>query len=353
MTIAVLLPALTSLLALAFALALFDQWRDRRHGFQLIWGMGMLFFAIASGCEAVGAAIGWSDPLYRTWYLTGAVFTAAWLGLGTAYLLGKTRYGYAYAVLVLMGGFIAFAARNRYPDVATLGVLLLIAGLVIAIAIAVETYFQNERWPQIAALTVTVASLVATVFAYSQLWAAGVTLDPRTGVPTGEAVPSALRLISLFLNIPGGLSLALGALFSAYIFMPKKRVLDYSLDAGQSGDSFLFNVIIAFVAVPVNFVASLPGAIKALLTGKIHSRVPATLLIAIGAIVASSTDALSRLGSTELFQLGKFIGLVLIFAGFLVSTEVFREVRIPFTNRVLRPARHEPTAASGAPDTGH
>jgi hypothetical protein len=353
MSIAVLVPALTSLLAFVFALALLDQWLERRHGFQLIWAAGMVFFGIAAGCEAIGAASGWSDPLYRTWYLTGAVFTAGWLGLGTAYLLGKTRFGYAYGALVLLGGLIAFAARNRYPDVGTLGVLLVIAGLVIAIAIAVETYFQNERWPQIAALTVVVASLVATYFAFTEPLVGGaVALDPRTGIPTGDAIPAPERLLSLFLNIPGGISLALGALFSAYIFMPKKRVLDYSLDAGQPGDQFIFNIFLAIVAVPVNFVASLPGAIKALLTGKIHSRVPATLLIAIGAIIASGVDALSRLGSTELFELGKLVGLVLIFSGFLISTEVFREIRIPFTSRVLRAARTE-SATSTIIESGH
>jgi hypothetical protein len=344
--IAVLLPALTSLLAFVFATALIDQWRERRRGFQAIWAVGMVFFGIASGAEAIGAAFGWSDPLYRTWYLTGAVWTAGWLGLGTAYLLGRTRYGFAYAALVLLGGFITFAARNRYPDVSSLAVLIFIAALVVALAIAVETYFQNERWPQIAALAVVAASAIAAWYAFTQpLVGAGVALDQ---IPTGEAIPPAERLLSLVLNVSGGLSLALGALFSTYIFMPKRRVLDYSLDAGQPGDHFVFNVFVAIVAIPVNFVASLPGALKALVTGRVHSRVPATLLIAIGALVASATDALSRLGSTELFQVGKFAGVVLIFLGFLVSIEVFREIRVPFTGRVLRGGRREPATAAGA-----
>jgi hypothetical protein len=69
--------------------------------------------------------------------------------------------------------------------------------------------------------------------------------------------------------------------------------------------------------------------------------VPATLLIALGAFVPTITDSLNRFGSTEFFQLGKFLSVVLLFAGFLVSVEVFREVRIPFTRIVLRPAREE------------
>ena len=352
MTIAVLLPALTALLALVFAAALLDQWRERRRSFQIVWAIGMIFFAIASGSEAVGALAGWGEPLYRTWYLTGAVWTAAWLGLGTALLLSKTRFGYAYAALVVLGGLIAFVARGRYPDAGTVPLLVLIGALVLAAAIAIETYFQNERWPAIATLGVVVASVVAAYFAFISplVGGAGVTLDPRTAIPTGDAIPGPERIISLSLNIPGGLALALGALFSAYIFMPKKRVLDYSLDPGQTAEQVVFNAILAVVAIPVNFIASLPGAVAALVTGRIHSRVPATLLIGVGAIVASSTDALSRLGSTELFQIGKFVGVVLIFLGFLVSVEVFREIRIPFTGRVLRANRHERVAAA-APDS--
>jgi hypothetical protein len=344
-SLGVLLPAIGAVLAFVFALALLDQWRERRHGYQLAWAIGMLFFAVGNACEALGDASGWSDMLYRTWYFTGAVSTAGWLGLGTAFLLGKTRYGYAYAALVLLGGLIVFAARNRYPDVGSLPLLLLIAAIVVALAIAVETYFANERWPQIAALGLVVAGVVAAYFAYAlPLVGGAVALDPRTGVPTGDAIPGQERLISLLLNIPGGLSLALGALFSAYIFMPKKRVLDYSLDAGQKLDHFIFNIFLAIVAIPVNFIASLPTTIVALFTGRIHSRVPATLLIAIGALITSGTDALSRLGSTDLFQIGKFVGLLLIFVGFLVSIEVFREIRIPFTGRVLRGARNERSA---------
>jgi hypothetical protein len=150
------------------------------------------------------------------------------------------------------------------------------------------------------------------------------------------------------MNITGTFALVLGALFSAYVFMPKRRVLNYSLDPGQSGDSFLFNLAIAPVAITVNFFASLPGALRALIAGKLHSRVPATLLIALGALVVGSADTLARLGSTDFFQLGKLVGVILLFLGFLVSIEVFSDIRIPFTSRILRGGRHEPAAAISA-----
>ena len=71
---------------------------------------------------------------------------------------------------------------------------------------------------------------------------------------------------------------------------------------------------------------------RELLAGRLHSRVPATLLIALGAFFPTLTDSLNRAGSTDLYQLGKFLGVLFLFAGFLVSVEVFREVRIPFTS---------------------
>jgi hypothetical protein len=50
---------------------------------------------------------------------------------------------------------------------------------------------------------------------------------------------------------------------------------------------------------------------------------------------------LNRFGSTDLFQLGKFLGVVFLFLGFLVSIEVFREIRVPFTGIRLATSRRE------------
>ena len=141
MRLDILLPSLTSILALVFSLALFDQWRERRGGFQLIWAIGMLFYGIAAGCEALAGIGGWSETLYRTWYLTGAVWTAGWLGLGTAYLLGRTRFGYSFAVCLVLAGIFTLLTQRRfdYPGTGSAHVLYLIAALVLALAVAIET----------------------------------------------------------------------------------------------------------------------------------------------------------------------------------------------------------------------
>ena len=342
MSLTILLPALTSLFALVFSVLLFDQWRERRRAYQLIWAIGMLFFGIASGCEFLAASSHWSEPLYRIWYLTGAVWTAGWLGLGTAFLLGRTRFGYTFAFCLFLAGLFTLLTQRRYdyPGAGTSPILYLIAAIVLAIAIGVETYFANDRWPYLAAVAVVGATLLSLVLMLTATLAPpGYALDPATNVPVGDLFPGTLRLLTPFMNITGGLVLILGAVFSTYVFMPKRRVLDYSLDPEQTGDQFLFNLLIAPVAIVVNFVASIPLAFHAFRTGSINSRVPATVLIAIGGILASGGDALNRFGITEYFQVGKFLAVLFLLAGFLVSTEVFREIRIPFTAITLRAAR--------------
>jgi hypothetical protein len=354
MTTAVALPALTSVLALALSIALFDQWRERRQPFQVLWALGMLFYGIASGCEAVAAAGGWSEALYRTWYLTGAMWTAGWLGLGTAFLLSRTRFGYTFAVCLLLAGIFTVLAQRRYDyeGSGSAPVLYLIGALVLALAVAVETYFQNEKWPTLAAIAVGGATILSAVLM------ATVTLAPpgyhvdEAGIPTGQLFPGTIRLLTPFLNVTGGLALAFGALFSAYVFMPKKRVLPYSLDPNQPGDQFLFNLFISPFAIAANFAASLPGALRALISGRIHSRVPATILIAIGGFMASGGDTLSRFGVTDYFQVGKLLAVLFLLAGFLVSIEAFREIRVPFTGIRLTGARRERTAGAGSTGQG-
>lgn len=344
----VVLPALTSVLALVFAVALIDQWRERRGGFHLIWTFGMLFYGIGAGCEAIAAVSGWNETLYRTWYLTGAVWTAGWLGLGTAFLLGRTRFGYSFALCLFLAGLFTFLVRNKpeYAGAGALPLLYFVVAGILALAVAIETYFSNDRWPLLAAGAVVGATLLSlALMATTTLAAPGYAVDPATGAPVATLFPPELRLLTPFLNITGAFALILGAIFSTYVFMPKRRVLGYSLDPNQPGDQFLFNLLIAPVAIAVNLVASLPGAARALVAGRLHSRVPATILIAVGAIVATLGDTLNRFGMTEWFQLGKFLGVLFLFVGFLVSIEVFREIRVPFTAIRLGGVRREAASA--------
>ncbi|HYO43966.1 MAG TPA: hypothetical protein VES19_12275 [Candidatus Limnocylindrales bacterium] len=333
----VLLPLLSSLLSFVLALFLLDQWLERRRSYQLIWTIGIVWYGISAGTEFLGAAYGWSEPLYRAWYLIGAVYVAAWLGLGTMYLLGKTRFGYGAAFSVLLAGLftVLSQAKAQYTDTGILPYAAFAIAALGALLIAIETYRGTGRWAWIAGALIIGGSVVAIpIVLTAAIPAPGYALDPN-GIPVGTAMPGSVRLLTPLFNVTGGFALALGALYSTYMFMPKKRVVRYELSRDQGVGRFLFNLLLAPLAITVNLLASIPGAFKALVTGNLHSRVPATILLAIGGFIPSLTSGLSRFGVTETFFLGEFLGVVFLFAGTLVSVEVFREFRIPFTRRVL------------------
>ena len=319
-----------------------DQWRERRRSYQAAWAIGMLWYGLSAGTEFLGGAFGWSEPLYRAWYLIGAIWVAGWLGLGSILLLGKTRFGYALAGSIFLAGlFTALAeAKYQYAGSGSAGVIYFAIAVVLAVAIAVDTFRGGDTWPRLAAAAMVVGTVVSAVMmATVSLAAPGWIVDPVTHIPTGDLFPGYLRLLTPLFNVTGAFALVLGGIYSMYIFMPKRRVIRYSLASDQPAGRRAANLLIAPVAFVVNLAASIPGALVALVTGRLHSRVPATLLIAVGGLIPAITSGLNRFGDTSGFFVGEFLGVLFLFLGFLVSIEVFREIRIPFTAIVLPHAR--------------
>src|SRR5207237_3270538 len=103
----VLLPLLASVVSFVFAAVVVEQWWRARRGFQLVWGIGLVWYGISSGTEFLGAAFGWDPALYRAWYLFGAILVAAYLGMGTVYLLSRTGFGHFAGVSIALGGLFA------------------------------------------------------------------------------------------------------------------------------------------------------------------------------------------------------------------------------------------------------
>jgi hypothetical protein len=311
----VVLPFASSVVSLVFAAMVFDQWVQRRHSFQLVWAIGLLCYGIAAGTEFLGGAFGWNPTLYRIWYLVGAVLVPAYLGAGTLYLLRKTRFGYLVAVAVGAGGLFSVLAIPKYAGSATAAYVTLAVSIVAAIAITLATATRREQQGNVA----MVFLVAGTVVVAALVWTAnlsGAFLDSATRIPVATAMPGYLRVSSFPFNAGGGIALVFGALYSAYIYMPKKRAVAARLGV---------------LAIVPNFIVSLPGAAVALVSGKLNSRVSATILIAVGASVPGVTSSLNRAGVTWPFFLGEFLGVVIIFIGFLVSEEVFRNVRLGTT----------------------
>lgn len=334
----VILPLASAGLSLIFALMLLDQWRTRRRPYQLVWALGMLWYGLSAGTEWFGGAFGWSEPLYRAWYLIGAVWVAAWLGLGTVYLLARTRFGYSLAFSFALAGLFTYLSwrRYEYPDSGVAIVLYPLIGLALAAVIMVLTYRDDHRWASLTGAALVVGTIASAVLVLTvPLQAPGYYVDPATGIPAGTLFPGYVRLLTPFFNITGGFALVLGAVYSAYVFMPKRRVIQYDLRTDAGIGTFLRNLVISPVAIVVNLIASIPGAVTALLGGRLDGRVLATALIALGGLIPSITSGANRFGETGMFYVGEFLGVVFLFAGFAVSAQVIGDIRIPFTGIVL------------------
>jgi hypothetical protein len=334
----VILPFASAALSLVFALMLLDQWRTRHRPYQLVWALGMLWYGLSAGTEWMGGAFGWSEPLYRAWYLIGAVWVAAWLGLGTVYLLARTRFGYSLAFSFVLAGLFTFLSWRRYdyPDSGAAVVLYPLIGLALAGVIAVLTYRGDHRWASLTGAALVAGTFVSAVLVLTvPLPPPGYYVDAATGIPAGDLFPGYIRLLTPFFNITGGFALVLGAVYSAYVFMPKRRVIEYDLRTDAGLGTFLRNLVISPFAIVVNLIASIPGAVSALFGGRLDGRVPATALIALGGLIPSITSGMNRFGETGAFFLGEFLGVVFLFAGFVVSAQVIGDIRIPFTGIVL------------------
>lgn len=79
----VLVPFAAALLSFRLAAELVRRWHRRRAPELLTWSASLASFAVASAALAWGAAAGWDDRAFRTYYLFGGLLTAALLGAGS------------------------------------------------------------------------------------------------------------------------------------------------------------------------------------------------------------------------------------------------------------------------------
>jgi hypothetical protein len=87
-------PIATTLIALAFAAALFSRFRTRGGWHLLWWAIGALTYALGTSTEAATTLFGWHEPVFRLWYVSGALLGGAPLAQGSVYLHLGARAGH-------------------------------------------------------------------------------------------------------------------------------------------------------------------------------------------------------------------------------------------------------------------
>jgi hypothetical protein len=102
------IPIITSVVALAFAPVLYRRWRSRGGTHLAWWAAGVLLYGVGTITESLTTLFGWSEPVFRAWYISGALLGGAPLAQGTVYLLLKRRT--AHVLSVLLVAVVAIAA---------------------------------------------------------------------------------------------------------------------------------------------------------------------------------------------------------------------------------------------------
>lgn len=82
------LPIISTVIAAAFTWTLYKKWSVNRSARYLLWWtIGIAFYGLGTLAEAVTTLFGWSEPVFRVWYIAGALLGGAPLATGTVYLL--------------------------------------------------------------------------------------------------------------------------------------------------------------------------------------------------------------------------------------------------------------------------
>jgi hypothetical protein len=95
-------PVLTTVVAALFAVTLWKHWRRRPQARYLFWWtVGVALYGVGTFTEGATTILGWSEPLFRAWYIAGALLGGAPLAQGTVYLLMKKRTADRLTVMML------------------------------------------------------------------------------------------------------------------------------------------------------------------------------------------------------------------------------------------------------------
>ena len=109
-------PIVTTILAIPFAAEIFRRYRQHPERLHLLWwGLGIATYGVGTFTEAATTLIGWNEPTFRAWYISGALLGGAPLAQGTVYLLLARRTAHALTAILLTFVTVASVAVIMSP----------------------------------------------------------------------------------------------------------------------------------------------------------------------------------------------------------------------------------------------
>ncbi len=135
------IPLVSTLVSIVFGLAVLDQFFARRKPYQLVWAIGLFMYAVGTGTEFWTGFWGINDLAYRLWYLFGAIFVAAYMGMGTVYLM--TRRWVAHTIMAVLTAASLYAACLIFTADIDVSILLRLTGAAMPSSIRAMTPIFN------------------------------------------------------------------------------------------------------------------------------------------------------------------------------------------------------------------
>lgn len=109
------IPIVTTVIALALAASLARRYRERGGLHLLWWAIGAITYAAGTAVEAAVTLFGWQEPLFRAWYIAGALLGGAPLAQGAVYLHLPRRVAHALTVALVSVVVVASAFVLAVP----------------------------------------------------------------------------------------------------------------------------------------------------------------------------------------------------------------------------------------------
>ena len=167
-----IIPLVSAVVSVIFALIVLDQYFARRRPFQLLWTIGLFMYGLSAFTEFYTETYGLYLIMFRIWFLFGAICVAAFLGQGTVYLLLKRRTAHILMIIVI----------------------------------------------------------IISIYSAVRLFSAGIDLGTAAGLTDKIIVPTDIGILTGLMNVYGKVTLVGGALYSAWIFW-RKRILPHRVQS--------------------------------------------------------------------------------------------------------------------------
>ena len=97
------LPILSTIISACFAWVILARYRLKPEAHHLLWwGLGVITYGAGTLIESWNTLFGWSAPLFKAWYIAGALLGGAPLAIGSIYLLHGKRLGHTAVIVLLL-----------------------------------------------------------------------------------------------------------------------------------------------------------------------------------------------------------------------------------------------------------